>query len=64
MNKGDTIKCYDAEDAINAMYDLEMAGITTDIIYEKDGKKGIWLEVVHVVGGANGENKDNASARI
>lgn len=37
---GDTIKCSDADDAIETMQELEKSGIDTDFIYEKGGKKG------------------------
>lgn len=33
MNKGDTIKCSDADDTIQTMYDLAKEGIETDFYY-------------------------------
>lgn len=45
MKTGDTIKCRNAEDMINTMYDLAKQGIETDFMYEKDGVKGLWLVV-------------------
>lgn len=48
MKIGDTIKCADAEDMIETMYALAKEGIETDFMYEKDGVKGLWLEVVKV----------------
>lgn len=46
LKKGDTIKCRDANDLINTMYALESQNIRTDFLYEKDGEKGFWLEVL------------------
>lgn len=43
---GDTIKCRDADDAIRMSEELLKAGIYTDFLYYKDGKRGLWLEVV------------------
>ena len=48
MNVGDTIKCHDKEDMINMMYALLSEGIKTDFLYEKDGEKGLWLEIIAV----------------
>jgi hypothetical protein len=48
MNVGDTIKCKDPEEMVNLMYELNREGIETDFMYEKDGVKGLWLEVVKV----------------
>lgn len=45
---GDTIKCRDKEDTLNTMQELSEAGIETDFLYEKDGEKGLWLEVKEV----------------
>ena len=45
MNVGDTIKCRDKDDMIETMYALQSEGIETDFLYEKDGKKGLWLIV-------------------
>lgn len=42
---GDTIKCRDEEDCIQTMRELSKGGIETDFLYEKDGEKGLWLEV-------------------
>ena len=41
---GDT--CRDADDAIRMSEELLKAGIYTDFLYYKDGKRGLWLEVV------------------
>lgn len=43
---GDTIKCSDAEDMIKTMNELEQQDIQTDFLYEKDGEKGYWLEIL------------------
>lgn len=48
LQVGDTIKCHDAEEMIEYMYGLMEQGIETDFLYEKDGEKGLWLEVVKV----------------
>lgn len=48
MNIGDTIQCKDPEDMVNTMYAFNREGIETDFMYEKDGVKGLWLEVVAV----------------
>lgn len=47
---GDTIKCHDADDLINAMQELAQEGIETDFVYEMDGKKGFWLVITKVKG--------------
>lgn len=49
MNKlkiGDTIKCIDAEDAVNLMEELLRGGYDCDFRYEMNGEKGIWLEII------------------
>ena len=48
LKVGDTIKCHDAEELIDYMYGLHDEGIETDFLYEKDGEKGLWLEVTKV----------------
>ena len=48
LKVGDTIKCANADDMINTMTELAKEGIETDFMYEKDGKKGLWLEVIRV----------------
>lgn len=42
---GDTIKCSDKEECIYLLHELAKQGIITDFLYEKDGVKGLWLEV-------------------
>jgi len=46
LKKGDTIQCRDPEDLANAFMELSKAGVDVDFRYEKDGKKGYWLEVL------------------
>lgn len=46
LKSGDTIKCFDAEEMIKIMNELEKENIHTDFLYEKDGEKGYWLEVL------------------
>lgn len=46
LKRGDTIKCSDAEDMIKTMNELEQQDIQTDFLYEKDGEKGYWLEIL------------------
>lgn len=48
LKVGDTIKFQDAEDMINTMFNLNHCGIETDFMYEKDGERGLWLEVIEV----------------
>ena len=45
---GDTIKCHDVDDMIRTMTELEKENITTDFMYEKDGKQGLWLVVERI----------------
>jgi hypothetical protein len=49
MKVGDTIECRDKADMVETMYQLQREGIETDFVYELDGKKGLWLEVVKVI---------------
>lgn len=46
LNVGDTIKCHDKEEMIDLMIELAKEGIETDFLHEKDGEKGLWLEVI------------------
>jgi len=54
LNVGDTIKCADRDDAVNTMMELAENGIETDFLYEKDGKRGLWL----VIEGIEDETND------
>lgn len=50
MKKGDLIRCRDADDMIETMTELAKHGIETDFRYgTKDGKLGLWLEVIEVI---------------
>lgn len=50
MKKGDLIGCRDADDMIKTMTELAKHGIETDFRYgTKDGKLGLWLEVIKVI---------------
>lgn len=42
----DTIKCSDAVEMIEVHYSLSMQGYKTDFLYEKDGEKGLWIEIL------------------
>lgn len=46
LKKGDTIKCHDPEDLANAFMELSKNDIDVDFMYEKNGEKGYWLEVL------------------
>lgn len=51
MNKlkpGDMIKCVDKEDMVQTMMLLAQEDVETDFLYERDGVKGYWLEVIKV----------------
>ena len=51
MNKlkpGDTIECVDKEDMVETMMQLAQEDVETEFVYERDGVKGYWLEVVKV----------------
>lgn len=48
LNVGDTIKCANAEDMVDTMQELANENIQTDFLYEKDGEKGLWLEIIKV----------------
>lgn len=45
LKKGDTIKCHDGEELLDLMKELEKEGYGTDFLFEKDGEKGLWLEI-------------------
>ena len=48
LKVGDTIKCFDADEAVEVMTALCKEDIWCDFMYEKDGVKGIWLVVEKV----------------
>ena len=39
------IRCKDSDDLIELMHEYEAEGDDTDFCYEKDGVKGLWLEI-------------------
>lgn len=45
---GDTIKCSDSNEMVSLSEELAKEDVVTDFLYEKDGEKGFWLEVVTV----------------
>ena len=48
LKVGDTIKCANKEDLITTHNELALNGVCTDFLYEKDGERGLWLEVIDV----------------
>lgn len=48
LQVGDTIKCHDKEEMVNLITELEKENITTDVMYEKDRIKGLWLVVERI----------------
>lgn len=46
VKKGDLIKCADDTEAIRIIGNLSRTNIEWDFCYEKDGVKGIWIEVM------------------
>lgn len=48
LKVGATIKCRDKEDMVEIMLELAKEGVETDILWEKDGVRGLWLEVTEV----------------
>ena len=48
LEVGDTIKCADADDLIKTMNELAKCDVETDMLYTKDGRPGLWLEVTQV----------------
>lgn len=54
LKVGDTIKCHDKDDMADTFQALQKEGVDTDFLYEKDGKKGLWLIVLSVEGSKNG----------
>ena len=45
LKVGDTIECNTPNKMVELMTELAKDDIETDFLYEKDGKKGYWLEV-------------------
>jgi hypothetical protein len=51
MNKlkpGDMIECVDKEDMVETMMQLAQEDVETEFVYERDGVKGYWLEVIRI----------------
>lgn len=52
MNKrlevGDTIRCVDADELLEMNGIMEKRGYEVDFLYEKDGEKGYWLEIMKI----------------
>lgn len=46
VKKGDAIKCIDKGDVVNTDIELNKLGYKTDYMYEKDGEKGYWIEIL------------------
>lgn len=46
LKKGDFIECHDKDDLVDTFMELNKGDIETDFVYERDGKKGYWLEVL------------------
>lgn len=49
LKKGDLIKCADPEDVANVADALQQDGYDWDFVYERDGEKGIWIEILKEV---------------
>ena len=45
LQKGDTIKCHNADEMVELSTILSKEDIDNDFLYEKDGKKGFWIEI-------------------
>ena len=59
LQVGDTIKCSTSDEMIYLMNQLAKENIETDFLYEKDGERGLWLEIIKV-----GKGIDEYSNRI
>lgn len=46
LTPGDTIRCMNSEDAAEVAEALGEAGYEWDFVYELNGKKGIWIEIL------------------
>lgn len=46
MKKGDYIKCKDADEAAEVADALQNEGYDWDFVYECNGQKGIWIEIL------------------
>lgn len=50
LKAGDTIKCNTPHEMAELMTTLAKEDIETDFLYEKDGKRGYWLEIKNCKG--------------
>lgn len=48
LSVGDTIKCANKDDLLQTHNELAKNNIMTDFMYEKDGAKGLWLEIISI----------------
>lgn len=48
FNIGDTIKCKDSEEMVKVMHELTANGIETEFMFEKNGERGLWLEITKI----------------
>lgn len=48
LKKGDTIKCSDKYEAGEIADALSKQGIDWDFCYEKNGVKGIWIDIIYM----------------
>ena len=48
LQVGDTIQCRDREEMLHYMYALQDDGIESEFLYEKNGVKGLWMEITKV----------------
>ena len=46
LKKGDSIRCHDQEEAGTVADMLCHLGIEWEFCYEKDGKRGIWIDIL------------------
>lgn len=48
FKKGDTIKCSSSDEAVDLIGTLLREDYDADFLYEKDGEKGLWIEILEV----------------
>ena len=48
LKVGDTVKCKDVDDMVDTMDILVSEHYDVEFVYEKDGEKGYWLEVISI----------------
>lgn len=48
IQKGDFIRCHDKDDMVKVFTEMSKLGYELEFVYEKDGEKGLWLEVQEV----------------